>query len=310
MIRGLQEGSQALDLVGPAVWVRLCVEGLVGGASDNPDRLDGVRAVRGVEVAVLAFDLGEVDAPGILGAGEGRDAVGVLQRDHTRRVDAVGKPVGVIARRKRLAQQTDREIHVVVVDVLQAAAGVGRIEDVGHLAGLEVVVAARVLAVVAQDQSNAPQFRQVLFDQLVVRQETRRHHFVQKQPAVASQANEFVGLAHGARERLFAQDVLAMFESRPGLLEVQAVGRRNVHVVDRRIGEQRFQIGVDLFDSERVGQRSPLAFVARIDGFAANALRPRHTGQDLADDRTCANRPDTNVVHRCPPRVVMDLRLR
>lgn len=69
VVRGLQNWNQALNLVDPAVRLGLFIVGSIGRSGDDAHRLERIGAILDVEVTVLAFDLGEVDTPGVLGAG-------------------------------------------------------------------------------------------------------------------------------------------------------------------------------------------------------------------------------------------------
>ena len=103
--------------------------------------------------------------------------------------------------------------------------------------------------------------------------------------------DQLSGLLGTDRQRLLAKDVLARLEGALGMLEVDIIGRGDVHGADGRIGKQLVERAIDLGNAQPLGKRSR-PFGADIEQAADHdADPPQCLGMNRSNE-TAANQRD------------------
>ena len=125
----------------------------------------------------------------------------------------------------------------------------------------------------------------------------------EEQMTLSGQTDQLVGLGHSGYEGLFAEDILPGQKRRLGLPVMEAVGGGDVDEVDVRIGQHGIEVGVDLRDAERPGQRLAGGLLPGADRRAVECGNFRKLRRHRAGDGACAE--DAEVHMGAPPSIAI-----
>ena len=187
---------------------------------------------------------------GILGSCQHPHKILVLQDCQAGDVHAVKTDIGVIFHFLGLAQQSDRHIEIIDIEVIERASAGCQIKGRGDIP-LEVpVVAAGILAVIGLHHADAADFGEKLPHALDDPAVAVGHGLKKEASLFSGKIRQFLGMGCECREGLFHDDILARKESLPAVFVMNKIDDPHIDRVDVRVRQQFIVIRIDPADPE------------------------------------------------------------
>ena len=189
------------------------------------------------------------------------------------------------------------EENVIEIDVHQTAARKFRIENIGHFACQQIVVAAGILAEIGHHQPDGANLGKQLLHQPEMGHKGRGYGIDEVQPLFFCQCHKLPHLLCLGTEGLFADHVFAGQQCLFGLLIVQNIGRGHINEIDVPVLQERIHIGVDFFCAKLPGQFLSGVLAAGVHGLQTDARGLADTFQNGAHDKAGADGTKADLLH-------------
>ena len=195
----------------------------------------------------LALDLRGEQVVGNLGVVEGDEGIAVGSKDHAGAIDGAVAELLCLAIQKATGaddlpgrtEQLDHGLDGVDADVHKAARGHVAVEDVGLLAGEDLVVARRVFTKVQMRAADASELCDVVLAGVEGRIVQGAHGLHGNDARRLGGGKDLLGLARVSAEGFFDQDMLAARDAGKCLVVMERVGAPDIDGIDiGRCGER------------------------------------------------------------------------